>query len=445
MTVYYDAERAVWRFDFWRNKKRHIGYCIHPDTRAPAANRRDALTIETLFKAAAIRAPADAPASVQAPIVDARYRLAQAAIVYSTAIQSKSSWPSVKRHVEELLRYFGSDRPLDEISTALIGGYVVWAAAQEIEIWNGGPYKRGSNHEHKRAGDKPLWKKTGRTRDARTINRYLDTFRSLLTRAHRTVDPMTRRRLLDAMPEIPYLPIAENTPRPFPLAALKTLIDDAPRHLAETILLCLIFGFRLRQGLYAEASRVDLALGGYWQDARGRGNKGRRGAFIPFGPATRDFVAGLVTRAKAIGIDRLVLYGRRRRNEAGEMETIWRAINSVSTSWTKLLDNHGLKGIHTFHNTKTTLISNIADLASDVVVQDLAQHRDIRTTKKHYIAIGADPKRAALTAFEQRLAGAGIGFAGANITDIVPVQPGNKSRTDSAPSPTRKSHTKRTG
>lgn len=426
MTVYYDQERAVWRFDFWRNRKRHHGYCIHPTTKKPAENKTQAREIETLLKAAAIAAPPPASQADQVPapaLVDTSYRLAQGAIAYATTVKHKSSWPTVAGHIEELLTWFGPDRPLDEIHRSGAKGmsaYVAWSLEQPVLVWVGGPYKRDA--QRKRAGDRPLWKDTGARRDARTVNRHLDTLRSILHLAHGTIDPATRRPLLAALPEIPYLDVDEDTPRPFGLATLKTLIDGAPQHLAETILVCLIFGFRLRQGLYAEASRVDLELRGYWLPARSRGNKGRRGAFVPFGPETHDFVAALVARARATGVDRLIQYARRRRQKDGSVAVEWTAINSVSTSWSRLLERHGLKGLHTFHNTKTTLISNIADLAADAVVQDLAQHRDLKTTRKHYIAIGDDPKRRALTEFEQRLAGAGIAIGDRTPAAVLPAR-----------------------
>ena len=33
-TVYFDPERQVWRYDFWRKGKRHFGYC------GPSQHRR---------------------------------------------------------------------------------------------------------------------------------------------------------------------------------------------------------------------------------------------------------------------------------------------------------------------------------------------------------------------------------------------------------------------
>lgn len=394
MTVYFDKGRANWRFDFWRRGVRHSGYCVHPTTKLPASNRREATEIELLAKARIMQSIGPAVS-----VTEQIYRLAQASIPYATRAQRKPSWPSIARHIEELLTWFGPATPVAAITEARMAEYVAWALSQHVETWVGGPYKR--DELRKRAGDAPLWKKSERVRDARTVNRYLDTLRAILRLAHRTLDPQTRRPLLESIPEIPYEPIAEETPKPFALATLKNLIDDAPDHVAETIILALIFGFRLRQALDAKASRVDLALGGYWLEARSRGNKGKRGAFVPFGPATREFVESLVERARSTGLDNLILYRDHRTN-------IWRPIKSISTAWTKLLQRHGLKGLHTFHNTKTTLVSNIADLATPAVVQDLAQHRDFRTTRKHYIAIADDPKRQALTELEERLAVAGI-------------------------------------
>lgn len=420
MTVWFDPERQVWRYDFWRRGKRHFGYCTHPETGAAAQNQRDAREIEILYKARVIAAPANAAAPAPRP---GGWTLAQAVIAYATRVQNKSSWPSISHHLEEILAFFGPDMLVEAIDEQDIERFRDAGLAKPVMIWVGGPFKRGV--ERKRAGDRPLWKEKTRRddhgivapvlRDGRTVNRYLDTLSALLALAHDTRDKATKKRMLETMPKIAWADEYETSPRPFGLSTFAKLHADAPPHLQETMIVCVLFGFRLRQALYAKASRVDLELGGYWQERKSRGNKGRREIFIPFPPLGRDYIAALKARAERVGIDRLILYASWRVDEEAPMvdgkkptRLVWRPIDKVSTAWRKLLARHGLSGAHTFHNIKTTTISNIASVASLAVAQDVGQHADARTTRKHYVAIDDDPKRAAIAELEQRLTAAGL-------------------------------------
>lgn len=434
MTVYFDPERQVWRYDFWRKGKRHFGYCTHPETGAESRSEREAKDIEILYKARAIAAAASpAPPPPRA----SGWTLAQASIAYATTVQKKSSWPSIAHHLEEILAFFGPDALIETIDTGEIERFRDACLQKPVMMWVGGPFKR--DQVRKRAGDKPLWKAKTRPdengkaapvlRDGRTVNRYLDTLSGLLHRAHRTIDRATKKRMLEAVPEIPWADEYETSPRPFGLSTFAKLHADAPAHLQETMTVCVLFGFRLRQALYAKASRVDLELGGYWQERKSRGNKGRRETFIPFPPLGRDYIAALKARGERVGIDRLILFHEQRVDRDAPaidgtpaVRVTWRPINSVSTAWRKLLRRHGLEGQHTFHNIKTTTISNIAAVASLSVAQEIGQHADARTTRKHYVAIDDDPKRAAIAELERRLTAAGVDLTPreGRVTAIVP-------------------------
>lgn len=237
--------------------------------------------------------------------------------------------------------------------------------------------------------------------EAATIG-YLQVLRAILCRAYKLTNPLTKRRRLEVVPEIPWAEEFETSARPFGLKTFIGLYNDAPQHLRETMIVCLLFGFRLSQALSAKASNVDLELGGYWvrrrgntkAERRGRGHKHRREIFVPFGPWGHEFVAALKARAERLSIDRLIIY-------QDHITGKWRPIKSVTTAWQKLLIRHGLKGIHTFHNIKTTLLSNIASFAPFAVAQEMGQHKDPRTTHRHYVAIEDDPKREAMELFEK--------------------------------------------
>jgi hypothetical protein len=412
MGVWFNSARDKWMYEFWRKGVRHKNYCMHPATGALPRNKKEAEEFEVLIRAEVIKSenkPAPLP-----PL--SGWTLAEAVDAYSKAVKSKPTWPTISRHLGELLSQFGANMLVADITKAKITSYRDWALEQPVMIWVGGPIKR--DEEAKRAGNKPLWKprtmkdENGNVapvlRDGSTVNRYLDTFKAVLHVAHEAVDERTKQRMLEVVPTIEWAEDYDTSPQPFGLQTFVKLYNDAPQHVRETMVLSALLGFRLRQALYAKASDADLELNGYRirrrgspKARRGRGHKHKRELFIPFGPVGRAYVAALKARAERLGIDRLILYHDHRTG-------VWRPIDAIATAWGNLLARHGLKGLHTFHNVKTTALSNIASVASLAVTQELGQHADPRTTKKHYVAIENDPKRQAIADLESKLMNAGL-------------------------------------
>ncbi|MGE4280915.1 MAG: hypothetical protein AB7G62_15100 [Magnetospirillum sp.] len=63
------------------------------------------------------------------------------------------------------------------------------------------------------------------------------------------------------------------------------------------------------------------------------------------------------------------------------------------TAWTRVLRELGLEGVHTFHNTKASFVTAVAP----AVTQQLARHKDYRTTER-YLKVNDVAARAAVDA-----------------------------------------------
>ena len=203
---------------------------------------------------------------------------------------------------------------IEAIDEQDIGRFRDAGLAKPVMIWVGGPFKRGV--DRKRVGDKPLWKEKTRRdddgelapvlRDGRTVNRYLDTLSALLTLAHDTRDKATRKGMLETMPKMAWADeCSETSPRPFGLSTFAKLHADAPPHLQETMVVCVLFGFRLAEA-DAKASRVDLELGGDRQERKSQATRGAERSSSRSRRSGRDYIAALQAGAERVGIDRLV-------------------------------------------------------------------------------------------------------------------------------------------
>lgn len=409
MTVYFDKARKQWRYDFWHQRQRYTGYCID-DEGKPAANKTEAKRLQEIVKGRVkSRAPEQAPAPITIP---GEATFAQAVAIYAAKRQNTPNWKNDRKYAKELLQWFGPERPLVEITQELIWSYINgYSRKQHKRVWIWGSKKLTGNET-----EDQLYKTLDELRDDATTNRYLEALRAILNDAHEARDSVTKKRLLEDVPDVPVLVEDEAPPNPVPLPLLASIIRTGPQHLAKAILLTVAFGFRKMEALTLDRTKqIDWEHRGIRLTARG--TKGKRPEFLPADDAAMAMLELFDAEAAAAGVNTLVYYVPPGKDKKA------RPIVSIAGSWETALRQHGVPGRYRFHDIKASFVSLMGALASGPITKGWARHRSFATTER-YLALANEPKRQAGAALIEQLEMAGI---------ILP----------RASSPTRESHTKK--
>lgn len=297
MTVWFDKRRQRWRYDIRVAGRRYAGLCVDTASGAPTRNVTEARRCEATVRAKAIT-EIGAEATTKGT-----YTLAEAAVDHAKVSSHRSSWPSMKRYITELLEFFGPAAPLDEITADRIESYRSWQLQQPRLVWvrSPGPAKfrtMGQPAGKVRAG-------TG-LRSPQTANHYLKALRAILHRAARSIDPLTRKPRLAVAPIMALATVPRRIPRPLTAGEITAVHGELAPHIADALELCLQFGLRKREALTLEVGDVDLEQAGV--RLRAERTKGRRDEFLPASPAGLDLLKRLVDQARRDDQTRLVLY-----------------------------------------------------------------------------------------------------------------------------------------
>lgn len=423
MSVWFEKSRRKWRYNFIRAGQRHSNNCVDPDTGEDAANKTDAKRIEKKIivqvedqiakagGAEAVSAKKRAEEQAKAP-----YVLIEALNALATRKQGTANWGNTAAYIRELATFFGPVTDVRDVTDQRVWDYISWSRQQPVMVYMGA----GVSKAEAIAKGKDLSKlyrpaKDGRTRSDSTINRYLDCLREALRIAYELRDPKTGEMMFKrAMPKVPDLDEPERLPRPISDDDIWAAVERAPAHLAWAILLTRLMGFRKAEVFGLTVQQVDFQNRGIWLAAEV--TKGNRDEFIPAGAEAMELLEYLAAEAMARGTDYLITYRTVRRTwnikggagvgrgpADGNTGKIGnriafgpaRPVKDVKTSWGKVLAALGLKGVHKFHNTKASFVTAIAQAAAPAVTQQLARHKDYRTTER-YLKVNDMAARAAV-------------------------------------------------
>lgn len=363
MGVSYSRRRERWIYDFELGGKRFNGYCLEEDGE-PCTSRRAAVQAEERVRVAAGNARRS-----PAPMPSVGYTVAQAFAAYvGRANKASSNWGNQEDYVIDLLGFFGSETALADITETRIWDYIVWARAQKVRVYVGGPRKR-TDHA-KRA---TLWKETDRFRSDSTINRYLVTLRKTLDIAHKSRDAL-KRRLLEELPVVPDLAEPKALPRPIGATDIGKMLQVAAPHVADAITLSVLLGLRRTEAYGLTCDHVDFENHGIWLTAAE--TKGNRAEFMRANERAMEALTRLVEQARERGVDHLITW---RRGKKGA----WRPVKSPKTAIRTALEKAGIRGKHRFHDLKATFTTALAMKAPAKVVQRLARHRSFQTTERY--------------------------------------------------------------
>jgi integrase len=382
MTVFYDKLRKRWRYSFVLDRRRYVGYCVEPESGTLARNVTEARRYETFAKA---KAAATKPAEPVLPEPGGAYTLAEAAAAYVQIACKHAAWGGIQRYIAEILERFGPATPVEDITAEQILSYRDWAMAQPKIQWHGGPWKKGASF---RPYGRPKLRPGKTTRSPQTVNHYLKALRTILMRASKSIDPVTRKPRLLVVPRFEFVQVPKRMPRPLSHEEIAAVLPQLAPHVADALELCLNFGLRKKEALTLEVGDVDFSTGGIW--LRGERTKAKRDEFLPGNDAGMALLRSLVDRARESGQARLVLY---RKSEKCPL----RPVNDIASGWLAACERAGLPKGRRFHDARAAYITAIAKSAPAPVVQDLARHRDFETTMR-YIRLADDARRAAVIA-----------------------------------------------
>lgn len=414
MTVSFDKDRKFWRYDFFLARKRYRGYCVNEDD-TPARNRTEAKAAQAIVRGAYLRQPKDKR------VRRGTYTFAHAMAAYVARSRHLKNWDNLQVYLAELKDVIGPATPIGDVE-GKVPDYIKHARRQKILLWLGGTKDRRAGAL--RLPKDKLWKDTGRRRSDSTTNRYLTTLRTVLNLAHNTRDPATGERMLPIAPTVELLREPVEAARPLGDANLRQILQTSPRHVSDTVVLCIDAGLRLNEALGLENDQFDPEYRGLWLDSR---TKGKRGEFVPLGETAFKLVAQRVKESRAAGQSRIILY----RGRWGTQTP--RPINSISKAWQHTLRKLGLKGRFRFHNTRADYVSYLGNEgAAPMALKDLARHRDIKTTMR-YLKVSDKAKRQAVAMLDGRAATAGL--------DLGAVPLVHKAGTKTAPGHPQKSPT----
>jgi integrase len=368
MSVWLDKQRKTYRYDFQRNGQRYAGICIHPDNRTHARTLTEAKKIEAILIVRANTGIVEKEPPLKAATAST-FTLAQCLCDYlEEAKKTDRSWWRAPAIIDHILRFFGRDATLSSISQKTIENYGRFLSSELIRIYKGGPRKGGEFQPDSKS----------RVRDVATRNRYL----GVLRKGWREAERRYRAELpgFPLPPQIKSFKVPKTNPNPIRQQDVVRILNAAPMHLQEVIVLTLNIGGRVSEILKAVVKEVD------WENAKiifpAERTKGHKERIVDLNEIAMALLWRLRNRLPDPndGDARLIRYQR-------SPDSKPMPINSIRTAWKNTLRRAGIPGKYKFHGTRGAFITYLA--ANGVpgpVIQRVVGHEDPRTTAR-YIAI----------------------------------------------------------
>lgn len=390
MTTSFNKARGCHVYSFFIDGRRFQGVCIDPRTGEKAKSPAGATRAEDAARAEAVKEIKQGAK----PVEPEAYTFGQAVAAYVTVREGEKYWAVEERHVGDLLAYYGPDKPVVEFDELEVETYARESKKAPCMQYIGGrkPPEHPTAEEYKR-----LWRPmpNGRLRANSTTNKHLLALLGILKLAHKTKDKVTRKPMLEVVPDFggAWLKLIKRKPRPIADVHLAGICRDprTPAYTRDAVALVRNMGFRKAEvfGL-REDIHVDFARKGIWLD--GAETKGQRDEPLYANAEAWAIIERLVAQARERGTPWLFArpIGRQRDGVRG-----WRPIKNPTKAFYSALERQGIGGKHTFHNTKASFVTATAKVAPGAVVQKRARHKSFATTQGYIDIEAADEVAAA--------------------------------------------------
>lgn len=378
MSVFFDRDRQVWRYDFQYRGKRYAKECVHPITNEIARNKTEATDIEEFIRANEKEKHRANP-TVKTSHGGA-FTLANAAEIYlSRGSLGSTTMTNRMADVKEVLHFFGADSAIVSIDTVRVSAYVKWTA-------DGGLGRTSKSGTHRAP------------RNPSTVNRITSTLRTLFTIAHKAKDPVTGQSALPHMVEVPRQKTPDRIPTPIPDRNLLKIRAHALPWTLDAIDVSRTFGFRHHEIRAVTTEWFDL-------DSRlmvmpAKFSKSNRDDVMPLNDDAMALLRRLFDQAKARKTKYLVTWPRYTPRPGQEIDANakWVPITaSFRGGWYRACRLAGFDPHkHKIHHMRSTFITAAA--AKNVLLaRDLARHSSINTTML-YVGKVTDGHRATMNA-----------------------------------------------
>jgi hypothetical protein len=380
VTVYINAKRGRWCFDFSRNGLRLTGYCLDADGN-PVTSRRAASEAEAVEKRKVVEGAKLAQA--------ATYTLAQAFAALTPSWELLAHWPNQQRYINEILNFFGRDTSLAAIDDARVREYVDYCRRQTRKLWIGGPERDPSAAENSR-----YWKVGATLRSTATVNLYLAALRAALELGTKVRDPITQRPVTISAPAVPHFKKSKRKARPVPDAVCQELAMMLPQHVREAMTVTLLFGFRRAEAFGLTVAQVDFDSFGVRLNAEDV--KDDEDAFLPGSREAMAYLARLVEQARARGVLHLITYRPYRKDAKEQEQVAWVTVKRPRTSWARAMKLIEVKYGRRWrwHDLRASFITQVALTSGGMAAQALARHSYFSTTQT-YIEVADEQRRRA--------------------------------------------------
>jgi hypothetical protein len=387
MTVYFKKSRQRWSYDFRLNGQRYEGYCDHPETGAPAQNRREAKDYEADVRKAARQSQALARSGLRR---DA-YSLNMAAVLYlqRKKLDAPTDYDNQVSYVREIRAfedpeghdYAGGHKAFVDVTDEDNEAYRKHLMTRTKKVWTGGPKRKRDA-----PGAERFWKETGKPLAPRQVNKHLTALKALFTIATKTRDPVTRQPVLDAEPEIRLLRVPKRIPRPIPDEELEARMEAMPQWARQAAELSRLFGLRRGEAFWAGRRHIDRSTSNEMLGLRfGPGETKSGNEEIAWGgDAGTKLLLELEQQAIERGMENLITWpGPREVHNFRAGRTMpkdcRRPLKSVRTSWTNSIKRAAIEHPHRFHDVRARFVTEVAKVMP-AAAQDAARHQDPSTT-----------------------------------------------------------------
>jgi hypothetical protein len=396
MSVFRSTQRnGRWCYDFRHAGRRFAGYCVDPDSGEQAVTRRDAKAIEEKIRVAARSSVVQSTTKLRPE----GFTLAQAMLLHldGNSESTKLHRSNLAHYSREILKFFGIDTPVSQITAIWITQYRAFCAVQTIKVWRGGP------RTDRQQDDPRWWRDTGRKRSAASANHYLNCLRGALRAAHALRDPVTGESVLPFPPAVEPLPEPRRRAAPMPDAELIVRRAHATPWTQDAIDLARLFGLRRTEALIATVHHVraeQLDSQAYlFLLFKGEETKSGCDEAVHGGTQGSELLSRLAKQARSRGIIHLIAWPGQKGCRAiarGEEPVAgsWKPLRSFRRSWRSTAGRAGIEKPHRFHDVRARYITELAKAAPARVVQAAARHSDFSTTQVYIDAAEMSVARA---------------------------------------------------
>ncbi|WP_270935450.1 tyrosine-type recombinase/integrase [Falsiroseomonas oryzae] len=378
----YDRRIGRWRANFTLDGRRITNVLRGKDGRPITERSRDAakraIAAEQALKETLQEEAAQTPKPGKPGMLEF---FGEAVIAYLETLPEGSGNRRNRRdHLSRILRLLPAETPLTEITEGRLVHLLADLRREPLKIYVGGPRLPDAGREQAK-----YWRPhpQGRLLSEQSVHHHLVSIGAVLRHA----------RQLRALQEVPKLPRAappDRLPNPIRPEHLRRLLDAAPQHLRDGMMLGAWLPARQREIWSMTLRHVDLVDGVVRFDADM--SKNGEGIAIPIAKPLRPVLERLVTEARAAGRQHLLVWTPPNKG------ALPRPIRHPKTAWRATLKRAGLENAgYRLHDLKGHWTTEL--LRRGVVphlAMELSRHADLETTLRYVRRLSTDTARDAV-------------------------------------------------